>query len=181
MGSSLIQETFSKGEISLMAGRAWRFKDNISTDEICPGRFMSLRSNLPELAKHTLEDARKDFPTNVKPGDFVVAGKNFGMGSSREHAPLIIKMCRVRAILAESFARIFYRNAINIGLPAVICDTTQISDGDELDLDLGNGILFNRTKGIKISFPRMSSTMEAILNEGGLIPYVEKYGDLKLA
>lgn len=164
-----------------MTGRSWKFKDNISTDEICPGRYMSLRSNLPELAKHTLEDARKEFVMSARLGDFVVAGKNFGMGSSREHAPLIIKMCGIKAILAQSFARIFYRNAINIGLPAIICDTSQISESDELDLDIGKGLVLDRTKGIQISFPKMSSTMEAILSEGGLIPYVEKYGDLLLA
>ncbi|MDH2899706.1 MAG: 3-isopropylmalate dehydratase small subunit [archaeon] len=164
-----------------MSGRSWKFKDNISTDEICPGRYMSLRSNLPELAKHTLEDARKEFAMGARLGDFVVAGKNFGMGSSREHAPLIIKMCGIRAILAQSFARIFYRNAINIGLPAIICDTSQISEADELDLDIGKGLVLDRTKEIQISFPKMSPTMEAILNEGGLIPYVEKYGDLLLA
>lgn len=142
---------------------------------------MSLRSNLPELAKHTLEDARKEFAMSARLGDFVVAGKNFGMGSSREHAPLIIKMCGIKAILAQSFARIFYRNAINIGLPAIICDTSQISEADELDLDIGKGLVLDRTKEIQISFPKMSPTMEAILNEGGLIPYVEKYGDLLLA
>jgi 3-isopropylmalate/(R)-2-methylmalate dehydratase small subunit len=167
--------------IPQMTGRAWKFKDNISTDEICPGRFMSLRSNLPELAKHTLEDARKEFAANVRYGDYVVAGKNFGMGSSREHAPLIIKMCGVKAVIARSFARIFFRNAINIGMPAVICDTTQINDGDELDLDLGRGILVDKTRRTEISFPRMSSVMESILSEGGLIPYVEKHGDLDLA
>src|SRR5579875_998516 len=123
-----------------MPGRAWKFKDNISTDEITPGRYMSLRSNLPELAKHTLEDARKEFVLNVKPGDFVVAAKNFGMGSSREHAPIVIKMCGVRAVLAQSFARIFYRNAINIGLPAIICDTSKIDEGDELELHLSKGV-----------------------------------------
>lgn len=142
---------------------------------------MSLRSNMPELAKHTLEDARKEFAAEVRPGDYVVAGKNFGMGSSREHAPAIIKMCGARAVLALSFARIFYRNAINIGLPAVICDTAAISEGDELDLDLGNGVVRDKTSGTELKFPRMSKTMEAILSEGGLIPYVEKYGDLVLA
>lgn len=164
-----------------MSGRAWKFKDNISTDEICPGRYMSLRSNLLELAKHTLEDARKEFPLEVRKGDFVVGGKNFGMGSSREHAPIIIKMCGVRAVLAQSFARIFYRNSINIGLPAIICDTSLISEGDELELDLGKSYVTNLTKGTEILFPKMSKTMEAILQEGGLIPYVEKYGDLLLA
>lgn len=165
----------------MMAGKAWMFKDNISTDEITPGRFMSLRSNLPELAKHTLEDARKEFPSSVKTGDFVVAGKNFGMGSSREHAPIVIKMCGVRAVLAQSFARIFYRNSINIGLPAVICDTSRIEEGDQLELDLSKSKVIDITKNIELSFPRMSKTMEAILNEGGLIAYVEKYGDLLLA
>lgn len=164
-----------------MGGRAWIFKDNISTDEITPGRYISLRSNVPELAKHTLEDARKEFVGEVRPGDFVVAGKNFGMGSSREHAPLVIKTCGVRAVLAQSFARIFYRNAINIGLPAIICDTTKIAEGDLLDLDLPRAVVTNLTKKFEISFPRMSKTMEAILQEGGLIPYVEKFGDLLLA
>jgi 3-isopropylmalate/(R)-2-methylmalate dehydratase small subunit len=161
--------------------RAWIFGDNISTDEICPGRFMSLRSNLPELATHTLEDARQEFPKEVKPGDYVVAGKNFGMGSSREHAPLVIKMCGVRAVVALSFARIFYRNAINIGLPAIVCDTTKIEEGDELELKLSEGLLINKSKDVEIRFPKMSETMEAILREGGLIPYVEKHGDLLLA
>ncbi len=142
---------------------------------------MSLRSNLPELAKHTLEDARKEFPSEVKTGDFVVAGKNFGMGSSREHAPIIIKMCGVNAVIALSFARIFYRNCINIGLPAIICDTSSISEGDQLDLDISKGFVINLTKGNEMHFPRMSKTMEAILQGGGLIPYVEKYGDLLLA
>ena len=164
-----------------MVGRAWKFGDNISTDEITPGRYMGLRSNLPELAKHTLEDARKEFPSSVREGDFVVAGKNFGMGSSREHAPLVIKMCGVTAVLAQSFARIFYRNAINIGLPAIVCDTTKISEGDELELNLSDGVVENRTGKIKITFPPMSTTMNAILSEGGLIAYVEKHGDLVLS
>jgi 3-isopropylmalate/(R)-2-methylmalate dehydratase small subunit len=164
-----------------MSGRAWMFGDNISTDEITPGRYIGLRSNLPELAKYTLVDARTDFVKGVREGDFVVAGKNFGMGSSREHAPVVIKLCGVRAVLAKSFARIFYRNAINIGLPAIICDTSKVSDGDNLELELSKGYIFNQTTNVKIEFPRMSKTMEAILQEGGLIPYVEKNGDLLLA
>ncbi len=164
-----------------MPGRAWRFAENISTDEITPGRYISLRSNLPELAKHTLEDVRKEFPTEVHQGDYVVASNNFGMGSSREHAPIVIKLCGIRAVLAQSFARIFYRNSINIGLPAIICDTSGINDGDLLELKLSDGIVENLTNGTSVSFPRMSKTMEAILAEGGLIPYVEKHGDLLLA
>jgi len=164
-----------------MVGRAWKFGDNISTDEITPGRYMGLRSNLPELAKHTLEDARKEFPSAVAKGDFVVAEKNFGMGSSREHAPLVIRMCGVTAVLAQSFARIFYRNAINIGLPAIVCDSTRINQNDELELHLSDGVIENLTEKTKITFPPMSSTMNAILTEGGLIAYVEKHGDLVLA
>ena len=141
---------------------------------------MGLRSNLPELAKHTLEDARKEFPSKVGQGDFVVAGKNFGMGSSREHAPLVIKMCGVTAVLAQSFARIFYRNAINIGLPAIVCDTAKIQEGDELELRLSEGVVEDLTRKTTIRFPAMSSTMNAILGEGGLIAYVEKHGDLVL-
>ena len=161
-----------------MTGRAWKFGDNISTDEITPARYMSLRSNLPELAKHTMEDVRKDFPSSVGPGDFLIAGRNFGMGSSREHAPLVIKMCGVAAVLAQSFARIFYRNAINIGLPAIVCDTAGIREGDELELHISDGVVRNLTRNTTISFPPMSSTMAAILSEGGLIAYVEKHGDL---
>jgi 3-isopropylmalate/(R)-2-methylmalate dehydratase small subunit len=164
-----------------LSGRAWKFGDNISTDEISPGRYMSLRSNLPELVKHTLEDARNEFPSKVKQGDFVVAGKNFGMGSSREQAPLVIKTIGVKAVVAKSFARIFYRNAINIGLPAIVVDTSQINEGDDLELDLAEGKVRDLSSGKDLSFPRMSKTMEAILNEGGLLAYVEKYGDLLLA
>jgi len=142
---------------------------------------MSLRSNLPELTKHTLEDARSEFPANVRLGDFVVAGKNFGMGSSREQAPMVIKTVGVRAVLAKSFARIFYRNAINIGLPAVVVNTSEIAEGDELELDLAGGKVIDLSTDKELTFPRMSKTMEAILNEGGLLAYVEKYGDLLLA
>src|SRR3990172_12096091 len=106
----------------MLKGKAWKFGDNISTDHIAPGRLFHLRSNLPELAKHVLEDARPEFASQVKPGDFVVGGRNFGQGSSREHAPTIIKLAGVSAILAKSFARIFFRNAINVGLPVVIMD-----------------------------------------------------------
>src|SRR4030065_716347 len=117
----------------MLTGKAHKSGDSISTDHILPGRYAHLRSNLPELAKHVLEDADVNFAKNVKHGDFVVGGNNFGLGSSREHAPLVIKMAGVRAILAKSVARIFFRNAINLGLPALICDTDSIDDGDELE------------------------------------------------
>ena len=161
-----------------MTGRAWKFGDNISTDLIAAGRYYHLRSNLPELAKHVLEDARKDFAEQVKSGDFVVGGRNFGKGSSREHAPLIIKIAGTRAVLAKSFARIFYRNCINIGLPAVVVDTDRIDDGDELDIDLEKGIVHDRTRRIDLTFPALPAVMARILEEGGLVEYIKSHGDL---
>ncbi|MBI2857390.1 MAG: 3-isopropylmalate dehydratase, partial [Chloroflexi bacterium] len=104
----------------MLRGKAFKFGDDISTDLIVPGRLAHLRSNLPELARHVLEDADPGFAGKVRPGDFIVAGKNFGLGSSREHAPLVIKMAGVSAVLARSAARIFFRNAINQGLPVLI-------------------------------------------------------------
>ena len=159
-------------------GRAWKFGDNVSTDLIAPGRYFHLRSNLPELAKHVLEDVRPEFPSSVKSGDFIVAGSNFGLGSSREHAPIIIKLAGVEAILAKSFARIFYRNAINIGLPAIICDTSGIDDGDELQLDLRGGKILDTTKGTELRFPPLPDAMMRILLEGGLAQYIKKHGGL---
>jgi 3-isopropylmalate/(R)-2-methylmalate dehydratase small subunit len=120
---------------TVLQGKAHKFGDNISTDLIIAGRYAHLRSNLPELAKHVMEDADKTFITKVKPGDFIVAGKNFGLGSSREHAPLVIKMSGISAILAKSVARIFFRNAINQGLPVLICDTDKIDTGDMLGVN----------------------------------------------
>jgi len=164
----------------VLKGRAFKFGDSISTDHIIPGRFAHLRSNLPELAKHVLEDADSTFASRVKAGDFIVAGKNFGLGSSREHAPLVIKMAGVKAILAKSTARIFFRNAINLGLPVLICDTDIISDGDELEIDLAAGTVRDVTNGNQFTFGKIPEVMLRILDEGGLIPYIQKYGDFKL-
>jgi|TARA_B100001964_G_scaffold55400_2_gene62623 3-isopropylmalate/(R)-2-methylmalate dehydratase small subunit len=159
---------------------AWKFGDSISTDHISPGRYFHLRTNLPELTKHTLEDAREEYASNVKSGDFVVAGRNFGMGSSREHAAIMIKMSGAGAVVAKSFARIFYRNAINVGLPAIICNTDKIADKDQLSIDLELGKLKNETKGFELTFSPIPKEMMKILSEGGLVPYIKKYGDLKL-
>ena len=126
-----------------MTGKAWKFGNDISTDLITPGRYFHLRSDINELAKYTLIDARKDYVPNVSKGDFVVAGKNFGLGSSREHAPIVIKISGASAIIAESFSRIFYRNCINIGLPAITFDTSKIDDGDIIELNISDGILVN--------------------------------------
>jgi 3-isopropylmalate/(R)-2-methylmalate dehydratase small subunit len=163
----------------MLKGRAFKFGDNISTDHITPGRLAHLRSNLPELAKHVLEDADATFASRVKPGDFVVAGSNFGLGSSREHAPVVIKMAGVSAVLAKSFARIFFRNAINVGLPVLICDTDKISDGDELEVDLSAGTVNDVTSGSRLTFGRIHDVMLRILEEGGLVSYLQKHGDIE--
>jgi 3-isopropylmalate/(R)-2-methylmalate dehydratase small subunit len=159
----------------MLKGKAIKLGDNISTDDIIPGRFAHLRSNLPELAKHVLEDAVPEFASKVKPADFLVAGKNLGLGSSREHAPVVIKMSGVGAILAKSAARIFFRNAINQGLPVLLCDTDKIGDGDELEINLTGGMITNLTSGITLSCSKMPPIMSAILKEGGLIPYIQKH------
>jgi 3-isopropylmalate/(R)-2-methylmalate dehydratase small subunit len=164
----------------VLKGRAFKFGDSISTDHIVPGRLAHLRSNLPELARHVLDDADPTFAARVKPGDFIVAGRNFGLGSSREHAPLVIKLAGVGAVLAKSVARIFFRNAVNQGLPVLICDTAQIDDGDELAVDLAAGTVDDITNGNKLLFSRIPQVMLDILDEGGLIPYIQKYGDFKL-
>jgi len=163
----------------MLKGRAIKFGDDISTDHICPGRYFHLRSNLPELAKHAMEDADPDFACKVKLGDFIVAGANFGLGSSREHAAVVIKMSGVCAVLAKSAARIFFRNAINIGLPVLICDTDRINDGDELEVNLENSTIRDLTNGADLKFGNFPQVMLKILEAGGLIPYIKRYGDFK--
>jgi 3-isopropylmalate/(R)-2-methylmalate dehydratase small subunit len=164
----------------LLKGKSWKFGDNISTDHIAPGRLFHLRSNLPELAKHVLEDADPEFASKMKAGDFVVGGNNFGLGSSREHAPTIIKIAGVSAVLAKSFARIFFRNAINVGLPVLICDTDRIERDDELEADLSTGIIKNISKNIDINFKALPDVMIQILNDGGLAAHIKKHGDFNL-
>jgi len=166
--------------MAAMRGKAWKFGDGISTDHIAPGRLFHLRSNLPELAKHVLEDARADFAGGVAKGDFVVAGSNFGQGSSREHAPTIIKIAGVGAVLAKSFARIFFRNGINIGLPLIKCDTDGIAEGDELELDLAAGEVRNVSRGSTLRFTALPSVMRMILDEGGLVAHIKKHGGLEI-
>lgn len=163
-----------------MKGKAFKFGDNISTDHIAPGRLYHLRSNLSEFAKHVLEDADETFASRMKKGDFVVAGSNFGLGSSREHAPLIMKIAGVGAVLAKSFARIFYRNAINIGLLAIECDTDAIDDGDELELDIEKGIITDLTNGSIIQIEPLPPVMIKLLKDGGLVEHIKKNGDFKL-
>lgn len=163
-----------------MKGNAFKFGDNISTDHIAPGRLYHLRSDLNEFAKHVLEDADETFASRMHKGDFVVAGNNFGLGSSREHAPRIMKIAGVGAVLAKSFARIFYRNAINIGLLAIECDTDSISEGDELELNIEKGIITNNTNGTIIQIEPLPPVMIKLLEDGGLVEHIKKNGDFKL-
>jgi len=164
----------------VLKGKAIKFGDDISTDHITPGRYFHLRGNMEELAKHTLEDADPDFTKKVEPGGFVVGGRNFGLGSSREHAPRVIKICGVSAVLAKSFARIFYRNAINVGLPVIECNTDRIDDGDRLEVYLEEGKIKDFTKGEDISFAPIPGFMLRILQEGGLSAHIRKYKEIRI-
>jgi len=164
----------------ILKGRAFKFGDDISTDHIAPGRYFHLRTNLPELAKHVLEDADPEFAKKVQKGDIIVAGRNFGLGSSREHAPRIIKIAGVSCILAKSFARIFFRNAVNIGLPLLECDTDPIDDGDILEIDLEKGLVKDLTKDIEIQATPLPKFMLNIIEDGGIEDHILKYGDFKL-
>ena len=164
----------------ILEGNAKKFGDNISTDLIAPGRLFHLRNNLPELAKHVLEDAEPNFYEKIQKGDFIVAGRNFGLGSSREHAPAIIKIAGIGAILAQSVARIFFRNAINVGLPVFECDTNQIDAQDHLRLDVLKGTVENLSKKISLPFHPLPKIMVDILNDGGLVAHIQKHGGFKL-
>ncbi|OGP92344.1 MAG: 3-isopropylmalate dehydratase [Deltaproteobacteria bacterium RBG_16_48_10] len=163
-----------------MKGKAWKFGDAISTDHIIPGRYFFLRSNLPELSKHLLEYERPGFAEMVSQGDFIVGGNNFGLGSSREHAAIVIKMNGIQGVLAKSFARIFYRNCFNNGLPAIICNTDLIQERDELEIFLEEGRINNLTRKETLSFSPFPPMMKRILSDGGLVEHIKKYKDLKL-
>jgi len=162
-------------EKTIYEGKVWKFDDNVSTDSIAPGRLMHLRSQPEEYAKHVFEDKNPEFVKNVKEGDLVVAGSNFGCGSSREFAPLIIKLAGVSAILAKSVARIFYRNAVNIGMLVIECDTEDIHEGDEIVFDLSRGEVTKKNDpSFKVTF-QLGKIQKRILEEGGLLNYIEKY------
>lgn len=162
----------------VLEGVAHKFGDDISTDHIAPGRYQHLRSDLAELAKHVLEDADAEFASRIRPGDFVVAGRNFGLGSSREHAPTILKLAGVGAVLAQSVARIFFRNAINVGLPVVICDTSRIRTGDRLRVDLGRGVVTDLTQGFEVTVSPLPPVMLRVLEDGGLVAHIQRHGGL---
>lgn len=148
-------------------GDVIKYGNNVDTDVIIPARYLNT-SDPAELAKHCMEDLDDTFVRRVKVGDIIVAGENFGCGSSREHAPIAIKACGVACVVAKTFARIFYRNAINIGLPIIECDG-DIGEGDEVEIDFDNGVLTNVTKGQSYTFPPFPPFLQNIIEKGGLM------------
>jgi 3-isopropylmalate/(R)-2-methylmalate dehydratase small subunit len=156
-----------------MTGRVHKYGDHVDTDVIIPARYLST-SDSAELAKHCMEDLDAEFVGRVQPGDVIVAGVNFGCGSSREHAPIAIKACGVSSVIARSFARIFYRNALNIGLPIIECAALadEAQAGDELAVDLEAGTVRNLTRGTEFAFPPLVGPAADLVAAGGLVPLV---------
>ena len=156
-----------------LKGRVHKYGDHVDTDVIIPARYLNT-SDEQELAAHCMEDIDEDFVTRVQPGDMIVGGVNFGCGSSREHAPIAIKTCGVSCVIAKSFARIFYRNALNIGLAIVECpelaDETQA--GDEVEIDIDAGLGRNLTRGTEHTFPPLAGPAAELVAAGGLVPLV---------
>ena len=156
-------------------GRVWHYKDNVDTDVIIPARYLNTTDHA-ELASHCMEDIDKTFASGVQKNDFIVAGENFGCGSSREHAPIAIKASGIQAVIAKSFARIFYRNAINIGLPIVenpiLAD--EVASGDELELDLDGGVIKNLTNGKEYACSKFPAEIQELISVGGLVNYTKK-------
>ena len=158
----------------ILKGRVHKFGDGINTDYIISGRYKFKSLNMEELATHLFEDIKPNFSKGVSKGDFIVGGMNFGCGSSREQAPLVIKQSGIAAVLAESFARIFFRNCINVGLLAIECDTKMIDSGDELGINSKKGTVKNLTQKKILKFKKLPGIMIQILKVGGLTPYLKK-------
>ncbi|MFO8007658.1 MAG: 3-isopropylmalate dehydratase small subunit [Candidatus Brocadiia bacterium] len=157
-----------------MKGKCWKFGDDVNTDEIIPARYLNVTDE-QELAAHCMEGLEPEFTGKAQPGDIIVGGKNFGCGSSREHAPLAIRAFGVPCVVAASFARIFFRNAINIGLPIVECPAAaeEAQTGDQLEVDLEAGRVTNHTRGKTYDFAPFTEDLQAIIQSGGLIPYTK--------
>ncbi len=158
----------------MIQGKVHVFGDDVNTDEIIPARYLNT-SDPEELARHCMEDADPAFLENMSPGDVIAAGRNFGCGSSREHAPLAIKTAGIACVVARSFARIFFRNSINIGLPIVTSPEAvdDLSPGDEVRIDLAGGRLEDLTTGHTFEFPPFTEEIQAIIKAGGLMPFVK--------
>lgn len=156
-------------------GSVFKYGDNVDTDVIIPARYLNATEGA-ELAKHCMEDIDKEFIKKVRPGDIIVAKKNFGCGSSREHAPLAIKCAGVSCVIAETFARIFYRNSINIGLPIIECKeaSERIENGDQVEIDFDSGVITNVTKGETYQGQAFPEFMQKIITAGGLVNYINE-------
>jgi 3-isopropylmalate/(R)-2-methylmalate dehydratase small subunit len=156
----------------ILQGKSWKYGDNIDTDAIIPARYLA-SSDPAFLAQHCMEDADTGFVKKAQEGDFIIAGKNFGCGSSREHAPIAIKAAGISCVIAKSFARIFYRNAFNMGLPILDCPEAVdgISDGDEIEINLSQGIIKNLKTGEKFHASPIPPFMQELIDAGGLIGY----------
>jgi 3-isopropylmalate/(R)-2-methylmalate dehydratase small subunit len=162
-----------------MRGRAFLFGNDIDTDAIIPARY--LNTSDPEILKdHVMEDADSEFPSKIRPGDIIVAGKNFGCGSSREHAPIAIKAAGISCVIAESFARIFLRNSFNMGLPILISieASRDIKEGDLLEVNPDEGVISNLTTGKKYSSNRLPDFIKELVADGGLIEHIKKRGSI---
>jgi len=159
----------------LIKGKTWRFGDDIDTDAIIPARYLNT-SDPAELARHIMEDADKDFPVKVKAGDVIVAGKNFGCGSSREHAPIAIKAAGIQAVVARSFARIFYRNAFNIGLPIFESEAASeaVKEGQEIEIDADKGTIKNLATGEEYRANPIPPFMQELIAAGGLVEWTKR-------
>jgi 3-isopropylmalate/(R)-2-methylmalate dehydratase small subunit len=164
-----------------LKGKAILLGDNINTDFIISGRYKFSITDIKELSKHIMEDIDPDFPKKIVPGaSMIVAGKNFGMGSSREQAPLVIKGAGLTCVIAQSFARIFFRNAFNIGLALVEADTSRIREGDELSIDLDKGVVLNLFRKEEYAVTPFPAFMQEFLKEDGIVNYLKKHGELKV-
>lgn len=154
-------------------GKAIKYGDNVDTDVIIPARYLAIQDR-KELATHCMEDIDKDFVNKVHEGDIMIGGKNFGCGSSREHAPLVIKVSGISCVIAKTFARIFYRNAINIGLPIIECEeaSERIEEGDEVSIDFDSGIITNKTKNETYKGQPFPEFMQKIIASEGLVNYI---------
>lgn len=167
--------------MTTLQAKAFKYGDDINTDYIISGKYKFKSNDMVAMAVHAMEELDPEYFNKVSPnGGFLVAGKNFGMGSSREQAPLVLINSNTKAVLAKGFARIFYRNAINTGLPVVECDTDGIDDGDELDVDLQGGVVRNLTKGTEITFAPLPPVMAQLLADGGLVEHFKKHGGFNL-
>ncbi len=157
-------------KLGRIRGRVWRFGDNVDTDQIIPAEYL-VTADEKELAEHAFEKVRPEFAVEVKPGDIIVAGRNFGCGSSREHAPLALKGAGIGAVVAESFARIFFRNSINVGLPLVEAKL-DVEDGEEVEIDFERGII--ATQRGSVSFKPLPPFLRKLLESGGLVAYTRR-------